>query len=92
MKLTRKQAIQDIIEHELDAIWESGAEKCVADMLRVGVLGYESLSDGEIRDTYYDIFDEELKLIKEITCNDCSKCGENICGNDTENLKCFEKK
>ncbi len=30
--------------------------------------------------------EEEDKL----TCDDCRKCGETTCGNDTENLSCFE--
>jgi len=29
---------------------------------------------------------------KKINCDDCKKCGENICGNDTEFLRCFESK
>ena len=29
---------------------------------------------------------------KKLTCDTCRKCGETICGNDTENLKCFEPK
>jgi len=28
--------------------------------------------------------------MKKITCDNCKKCGENICGNDTEHLSCFE--
>jgi hypothetical protein len=24
------------------------------------------------------------------TCDDCKKCGETICGNDTKNMNCFE--
>lgn len=27
---------------------------------------------------------------REFTCDDCKKCGETTCGNDTENLSCFE--
>jgi len=27
-----------------------------------------------------------------ISCENCRKCGETTCGNDTENLKCFEEK
>lgn len=26
----------------------------------------------------------------ELTCDNCKKCGETTCGNDTENLSCFE--
>ena len=25
-----------------------------------------------------------------INCDTCRKCGENICGNDTKNFKCWE--
>jgi hypothetical protein len=25
-----------------------------------------------------------------VSCDNCKKCGENTCGNDTENLRCFE--
>lgn len=32
----------------------------------------------------------EKKYRKDINCNNCRKCGENTCGNDTENLSCFE--
>lgn len=28
--------------------------------------------------------------IFELSCDNCRKCGETICGNDTENLRCFE--
>lgn len=27
---------------------------------------------------------------KKITCDNCKKCGEITCGNDTEFLRCFE--
>jgi hypothetical protein len=27
---------------------------------------------------------------KEMTCEDCRKCGENTCGDDTETMQCFE--
>lgn len=29
---------------------------------------------------------------RELSCDDCRKCGETICGNDTENMRCFESK
>lgn len=35
---------------------------------------------------------KKTKRIKKLTCNDCRKCGETICGNDTNFLKCFESK
>jgi len=31
-----------------------------------------------------------MNKIKKVTCDYCRKCGETICGNDTENLRCFE--
>jgi hypothetical protein len=34
----------------------------------------------------------EAKKIKKLSCDDCRKCGETICGNDTEHLRCFEPK
>ena len=39
-------------------------------------------------DSYFVRTVEERK--PKITCNQCRKCGETICGNDTKNLKCFE--
>jgi hypothetical protein len=29
---------------------------------------------------------------RKLNCNNCRKCGETICGNDTEDLRCFEPK
>jgi hypothetical protein len=35
----------------------------------------------------------QIRRRKKITyCENCRKCGETICGNDTENFRCFEPK
>lgn len=31
-----------------------------------------------------------LPKMNEINCDNCQKCGETICGNDTENFRCFD--
>lgn len=33
---------------------------------------------------------KRIKRVKKVTCDNCKKCGETICGNDTEFLRCFE--
>ena len=35
---------------------------------------------------------KKTKKNKKLTCDNCRKCGETICGNDTEFLRCYEKK
>jgi hypothetical protein len=47
------------------------------------------------RKAFDDLLDRLLEWKKpevKITCDNCRKCGETVCGNDTENMSCFEPK
>lgn len=35
---------------------------------------------------------KETEWDDEVSCETCRKCGETICGNDTEFLRCWEEK
>lgn len=40
----------------------------------------------------YIKINQDSEFIPIISCENCIKCGETICGNDTENLKCYERR
>ena len=70
--MKREDVINEIIEHDLDRIWESEAEKCVKEILKKGVIGYDDWKNKELEDFYNDFFrdnegDEPIK-IEEVIC------------------------
>lgn len=39
-----------------------------------------------------DIIENKKIKKRKLSCDDCRKCGEITCGNDTEHLSCFERR
>jgi hypothetical protein len=44
-----------------------------------------------MRKSAIETIEKDGFIVYEATCNVCRKCGENTCGNDTVNFRCFEK-
>ena len=67
--MKREDVIKDLIQYDLDCIWETGAETCVEEMLRKGVKGYEELPNEVLEESYNEIFkdneDDEPIIIEE---------------------------
>jgi hypothetical protein len=62
MKVTREQAIYDIIEHDLDSIFEDHPERAIAEMLECGVKGLNDYTNEELEEQYETIFEKKLTI------------------------------
>lgn len=89
MKKKLAKYLAEYVEQEIDA-FEQGFgnddieidSSLLTDWLIYGIEAFESIEDVEIL---------VVPQIHEISCETCRKCGETICGNDTESLMCWER-
>lgn len=67
--INREEAIEKIIEHELKDLVEKFQNEDLSyfeDLLRNGglLIGYEDMNDKDLEDEYYELFDEEVLIVK----------------------------